>query len=67
MSATTATPNRLITAHQVADRLGLRLHRVYELTRAGQIPAVRLGCKQLRYDPRQLEAWIENGGSRDEG
>lgn len=67
MSATTATAHRLITAHQAADLLSIRLHRLYELVRADQIPHVRLGDRQLRFHPVVLEQWILNGGSRDEG
>lgn len=61
MTTTTDAPT-MMTAQDVADRLGVRLHRVYELTRRDILPHVRLG-RQLRYDPAALEAWIRAGGT----
>ncbi len=55
---------RLLTAKEAADRLCIRLHRLYELTRAGALPHVRLG-RTVRLDPNALDSFIENGGTRD--
>lgn len=52
----------LMDARQVAQRLGLRLPRTYELIRTGTIPAVRIG-RQVRVDPVALEEWIAAGGT----
>jgi len=59
-------PRRLLTAEEVSRRLNLRLHRVYELSRAGHLPHVRLGSKQLRYDPEAIEELIRSGGTRQD-
>ncbi|MEX0979997.1 MAG: helix-turn-helix domain-containing protein [Gemmatimonadota bacterium] len=45
-----------------AERLGVRLHRVYALVRENRIPSVRIG-RQVRIDPAALEEWIASGGS----
>jgi len=57
---------RLWTAQEAAERLGVRLHRCYELIREGQLPAVRLG-RQVRVDPAALEEFIRSGGTGAEG
>ena len=54
-------PNELITAHQVASRLGTNSRRVYSLARTGLLPAVRMG-RRVMFDRKQIEAWIQNGG-----
>jgi excisionase family DNA binding protein len=48
-----------LTAKDVAIELNIPLPRVYELTRRGQIPAVKLGDKQLRFDPEVLREWLK--------
>jgi len=63
----TVSPRRLLKAQEVSDRLGVRLHRVYELARDGELPAVKLGCRQYRFDPALLEEWIRSGGTQSEG
>jgi excisionase family DNA binding protein len=55
----------LITAKQVSVELSISLARVYELTRRGQIPVVRLGEKQLRFDQDVLREWTKRGGAID--
>lgn len=59
-------PTTLLDVHQVSQRLGVRLHRAYELIRTGVIPAVRIG-RQVRVDPVTLEEWIGSGGSGYDG
>ena len=44
----------LLTAADVAEVLGVRPKRVYELG----IPAVKLSDRALRWRPSQLAAWI---------
>jgi excisionase family DNA binding protein len=53
---------RLITAKQAAELLNVRLPRLYELARLGQVPSVRLGEKSIRFDEAALREWIERGG-----
>ena len=36
--------------------------RVYELTRQGILPSVRIGARQIRFEEARLLQWIENGG-----
>lgn len=55
----------LLTAHEVADFLGVPASWVYEQSRAGRIPTVTLG-RYRRYRRVAIEAWIaeiEAGGS----
>lgn len=46
----------LLTAQQLADRWQVPASQVYRLTRAGTIPAVRLG-RYYRYSPTAIEAF----------
>jgi excisionase family DNA binding protein len=50
---------KLITAKEASVMLGLRLPRLYELTRLKKVPFVRLGDRQIRFDPDVLIVWIE--------
>ncbi len=62
MSRATSIP-RLLTAAQVSEAAeNLPKGRVYELTRKGLIPHVRIGAS-YRYPEDQLLEWIRNGGT----
>lgn len=50
------TPDRLLTADQLAERWQVPKSHVYGLTRAGQIPTVRLG-RYYRYRLEAIEAY----------
>ena len=52
---------QLLTVPQVAQVLGVRPARAYELIRDGAIPAVRLR-RQVRVSAETLRAWIDGGG-----
>lgn len=52
----------LLTARDVASWLNLPLPTVYEKTRTGELPHVRLG-RLVRYDKKRLEQFIEAGGT----
>ncbi len=52
----------MLTAAQAADRLLCTPWRVYQLIRAGTLPAVRLG-RSVRIDSARLEQWIADGGT----
>jgi excisionase family DNA binding protein len=57
--------DRLLTADEVADRLGVRPDWVWAQARAGRIPHVRLG-RYRRFRESALEAWLrdlETGGA----
>jgi excisionase family DNA binding protein len=50
--------DRLLTAREVAERLGTNESWVREHTRAGNIPHVRLG-RWVRYEWEAVSAWLE--------
>ena len=52
----------LITAKEASQILGIRLPRLYELTRQRLIPSVRLGERAIRFDEGALKEFIERGG-----
>jgi excisionase family DNA binding protein len=49
--------DRLLTAEEVAERLGMRTDWVWAQARAGRIPHVRLG-RYRRFRESALEAWL---------
>lgn len=51
---------QLIDAKQASKMLGLRLPRLYELTRLKRIPFVRFGERQIRFDPEILQDWVKH-------
>jgi excisionase family DNA binding protein len=54
-------PIALLTAKQVASRLGVSSRWVYARTRAGRLPFARqLTGGAVRFDAAQLERWISN-------
>jgi excisionase family DNA binding protein len=50
-----------MTVKQVADALGLRRGRIYDLIRTKQLPAVHFG-RQVRVSEAALLEFIEAGG-----
>jgi len=62
--------DRLLTAREVADRLGLSVATVLRWHRAVRLPAFRLATSVLRFDEGELERWVagrrevEAGSSR---
>lgn len=52
----------LIAAPAAARLLGISLQRLYELSREGIIPCVRLG-RSFRYSPSALNEFIQKGGA----
>lgn len=50
--------NKLLDAQDVADLLGVRKSWVYDQTRAGLLPTVRLG-RYYRYRREAILAWVE--------
>jgi len=47
------------TATQVADLLNVRPSRVYELVRSHQIPFIKIGRRQFRFDPAAIQEWLD--------
>ena len=56
----------LCHAQYVADLFDLPKKRIYELSRLGIIPSVRIG-RLLRFDPETIQRWIAAGGRGFEG
>ncbi len=56
---------KLLTADDLASRLGVAKARIYALAREGRIDGVvRIG-RRLRFEPNALDAWIRQGGYVD--
>ena len=49
--------DRLLTAEEIAERLGMRTDWVWAQARAGQIPHIRLG-RYRRFRESAVEAWL---------
>lgn|SRR5262249_42194128 len=58
---TDADHSALLSAADVARRLGVTLHAIRAWTRSGKLRAVRLG-RSVRYDPRTIDALLAAGG-----
>ncbi len=54
-----ADERNLMTVEQVAEELRVKPHYVYALARRGDIPAVRLSERKLRFRPSTIRRWIE--------
>ncbi len=52
---------KLLTAPEAAAVLRVRKQRVYQLVRAGLLPATRMG-RQVRISEPSLRRWINDGG-----
>ncbi len=59
-------PAQLLTVPQVAERLALPKSYVYELSRRGELPSLRIG-KYVRILASDLRAWIERRKRIDTG
>jgi excisionase family DNA binding protein len=51
-------PGRLLAAEEVAELLGVNATFVYALARRGDLPAVRIGERYVRFRAQSLERWI---------
>ena len=60
---TESTLEKLLTAKQAAEILGLSYPQVYRLAKSHALPCVRVGPRRLRFDPPQLRAWLNQGGT----
>ena len=52
-----AVDKLLLTEREAAQALSISPRKLWELRATGEIPCVRLG-RAVRYDPRDLSAWI---------
>lgn len=53
------TADRLLTARQVGEWLGLSTETVLRRWRAGELPGFRLGSNVLRFRESDVEEWLE--------
>lgn len=51
-------PNTLLTRTQVAEMIGVHAETIYRATKAGQLPAVYLGHRTIRYRREHVEQWL---------
>jgi excisionase family DNA binding protein len=58
------TIERLLTAEDVAEILGVKPPRIYQMSRDKQIPHIVIGKRQLRYTRSAIEKWLDNGGNQ---
>jgi excisionase family DNA binding protein len=57
---------KLLTAKEVAEALGVGMARVYELSRQGMLPfLVKLGDRQYRYHEQGMQEWLSKGGNAE--
>jgi predicted DNA-binding transcriptional regulator AlpA len=49
---------RLLTAREVGELVGLSTEAVLRRWRAGEIPGYRIASNVLRFDPVEIEAWL---------
>ena len=50
--------NRLLTAQEVSELLGVKTSWVYAEARSGRLPHVRIG-RYRRFRPEAIAAWVE--------
>jgi len=55
----TAPPRPLLTYKKAAARLGMPVGTLYALVSEGRIPHIRLSRRMVRFDPEELEGWID--------
>lgn len=55
-----ATPSRLLTVRQVADRLGVSTDTVYQWSYLGKLPKIKLGFR-LRFDSEVIDRVARDG------
>jgi excisionase family DNA binding protein len=48
----------LLTAVEVAELLAVPKTRVRSMSRRGEIPTVRIGLREVRYRPDDIDRWI---------
>jgi excisionase family DNA binding protein len=59
MEGSVQDTQRLITAHEVAQRLGIKSTAVYDLAKSGDLPHVRISERRIRFDADDLERWLD--------
>jgi len=57
----------LLTAREVAERLGISVTTALRWTRRGELPGFRLPGGALRYEEDELEAWLRKRATSRRG
>lgn len=53
-----AVSSKLWNVKEVAAYLDLAVGSVYQMLSARRLPCIRLSARCVRFDPRQIEAWL---------
>jgi excisionase family DNA binding protein len=59
--------DRLVTAREFADLLGVSPETVLRWTRRGELPAIRLPGRAIRYREAEIEEWLEQRATTTRG
>jgi excisionase family DNA binding protein len=51
--------DRLLSADEVAQRLGFSKQTIWGMARRGELPTVRIGTRRVKFSSDDLERWIE--------
>lgn len=49
----------MLNVAQVAEKLGVSTYQVYDMVHNRKIPYVKLGRRMLRFDPVEIEIFID--------
>ena len=60
----TAPTFRLVKTREAARILGISERKLWSLRNTGEIPAVKFGCRAVRYNVLDLQAWAERHTER---
>jgi excisionase family DNA binding protein len=63
---TSEAPTLLLTTQEVAETLAIAPRTVYRLRDCGQLRAVRVGKRLVRFAAEDVQAFVERGRRRDE-
>lgn len=58
MPNTESAKSLLITPKQAAASLSISQRKLFDLTKSGEIPSIRLGRRNVRYSPAALEQYV---------
>lgn len=54
------TKIKLLTYFEIAERLSIKKNTLYSMVHREQIPFIRLSERIVRFDPEQIERWLES-------
>jgi len=58
---------KILQAKEVGEWLNIDVQRVYEITRRGLLPHIKIADRQYRYSQSAIQKWIDEGGTQKEG